>query len=107
MGDEILLDVPQTLQPYTHLLAKFFEGMIKKLDKNSHKSTPQTKDIPAIIENLREEIVEFEEQLALNKSDENTLIELMDAANFAFLAYVVLRSQGVEHRETPSYHYPE
>jgi hypothetical protein len=71
--------------------------MIHKLDINSFKDTPTVKSIPQILDNLQEEIIEFEEQMALNKFDENTLIELMDTANFAYLAYVALRLQGVEH----------
>jgi len=102
MPTNILIQVPNSLFSYHTHLQRFFEGMIRKLDKNSHKDTPTTKDIPAIIEDLREEVVEFEEQLALDKFDENTLIELMDAANFAFLAYVVLRKDGVNHGEKPA-----
>jgi hypothetical protein len=97
MPYNITVHVPQSIEKYAQNLADFFDGMIDKLDKNSHKDTPTVKTIPAIIDNLREEVVEFEEQLAFNKFDENTLIELMDAANFAFLAYVALRLQGVEH----------
>ena len=98
MSDKILmLHIPASLVEYSEHLGWFFDGMLHKLDINSHKATPTTKDIPEIIENLREEVIEFEEQLALNKFDENTLVELMDAANFAFLAYVALRIQGVEH----------
>lgn len=96
-NDVMFVSVPESLTEYTDALADFFDGMMRKLDINSHKKTPTTKDIPEIIENLREEVLEFEEQLALNKFDENTLIELMDTANFAFLAYVALRLQGVKH----------
>ena len=97
MATNIVIQVPNSLFQYHTHLKYFFEGMMMKLDKNSHKDTPKSKDIPEIIENLREEVIEFEEQLALNKFAENTLIELMDSANFAFLAYVALRMQGVEH----------
>jgi hypothetical protein len=55
------------------------------------------KSIPQILDDLQQEVIEFEEQMALNKFDENTLVELMDTANFAYLAYVALRMQGVEH----------
>jgi hypothetical protein len=96
-NDIIFIHVPDSLVEFTDTLADFFGGMLQKLDLNSHKQTPTTKDIPAIIENLLEEVIEFEEQLAKDKFDENTLIELMDAANFAFLAYVALRLQGVKH----------
>jgi hypothetical protein len=71
--------------------------MIHKLDLNSHKDTPTVKSIPQILDDLQQEVIEFEEQMALNKFDENTLVELMDTANFAYLAYVALRLQGVEH----------
>jgi len=97
MATNVVIQVPNSLFGYHTHLKLFFEGMIMKLALNSHKDTPTTKDIPEIIENLREEVIEFEEQLALNKFSENTLIELMDAANFAFLAYIALRMQGVEH----------
>jgi hypothetical protein len=71
--------------------------MIHKLDINSFKDTPTVKSIPQILDDLQQEVIEFEEQMALNKFDENTLVELMDTANFAYLAYVALRMQGVEH----------
>src|SRR4249919_1288281 len=99
MPTNLVIIVPKSLETHQLYLLNFFNGMIRKLDKNSHKDTPTMKSIPEIIENLREEVVEFEEQLAANKFDENTLIELMDAANFAYLAYVALRRQGVEHGE--------
>ena len=96
-NDYITVLIPDSLGKYHNLLWQFFNGMVRKLDINSHKETPTMKSIPEIIDNLREEVVEFEEQLALDKWDENSLIELMDAANFAFLTYVALRLQGVEH----------
>ena len=95
--DAMIIHIPNSLNQYNDYLEGFFEGMMKKLDKNSHKETPTTKNIPQIIEHLLEEVHEFEDQLSLDKFDENTLIELMDVANFAFLAYVALRMQGVEH----------
>jgi hypothetical protein len=97
MATNILIQVPNSLFKYHTPLRYFFEGMIKKLEKNSHKDTPTIKSIPEIVENLREEIIEFEEQLGIDKFNQNTLIELMDAANFAFLAYIALRMQGVSH----------
>jgi len=93
----LVIALPDSLEQYSGQLANFVDGMIRKLDKNSHKETPTMKAIPEIVENLREEVIEFEEQLATDKFNENSLIELMDVANFAFLAYVALRMQGVEH----------
>ena len=93
----ITLGVPEKIEQFSHLLQCFFEGMIVKLDKNSHKETPTVASLGDIMDLLIEEIVEFEDQLALDKFDENSLIELMDQANFAFLAYVALRRDGVQH----------
>jgi len=76
--------------------------MIKKLDKNSHKDTPSIKDMGRIMDLLLDEVVEFENQLHLDRFDENSLIELADQANFAFLAYVALRNEGVKHAEEAS-----
>jgi len=93
----IVTSIPKSIEQYQEYLRRFFEGMITKLDKNSHKSTPTVETLPKIMDLLRQEIIEFEEQLADKKFDENSLIELMDQANFSFLAYVALRLQGVEH----------
>jgi hypothetical protein len=100
--DEITVDVPVSLQKHARHLAKFFEGMIRKLDKNSHKDTPTIHNIPTIVDLLVEEVVEFEDQFHTDRNNENSLIELMDVANFAFLAYVALRNQGVEHAQKAS-----
>jgi len=102
MPTNILVQIPDSLREYHNPLLDFFKGMIKKLDKNCHKDTPSIQDMGRIIDLLRLEIEEFEEQLGINKFDENSLIELMDTANFAFLAYVALRNQGVKHAEESS-----
>ena len=102
MPTNIIVQIPDSLRGLRDPLLNFFQGMIKKLDKNSHKQTPSIKDMGRIIDLLREEIEEFEEQLETDKFDENSLIELMDVANFAFLAYVALRLQGVEHGKEES-----
>lgn len=96
MSDSIMqIVVPEDLRRYHLHLQGFFEGMIFKLHKNAHKDTPNAKSVTLMMAKLREEIEEFEEQLALNKFDPNTLVELMDQANYSFLAYVYLRMGGV------------
>src|SRR4249920_3662780 len=97
MPTNILVQIPDSIKQYRWFLQDFVKGMITKLDKNSHNNTPTVETLPKIMDLLREEIKEFEEQLAENKFDENSLIELMDQANFSFLAYVALRLQGVKH----------
>jgi hypothetical protein len=87
--------IPKSLEQYTDHLQGFVDGMITKLDKNSWKETPTVNTIPDIINLLRAEIEEFETQFFEDKYDQNVLVELMDAANFAFLAYVALRLQGL------------
>lgn len=91
----LLINVPPSLEQYRHLLEEFFIGMIHKLNLNSHKDTPAREQIEGIISLLRREIEEFEEQLAKDKFDPNSLVELFDTANFAFLAFVAMRLDGV------------
>ena len=91
----IAVPIPPSLQKYREGLRDFFAGMVRKLDINSHKNTPDLQQIPDIINLMRAEIEEFEEQISLNKYDPNSLTELQDAANFAFLAFLALRMEGV------------
>jgi hypothetical protein len=90
---------PASIEGYREYFEAFVEGMLKKLDKNSYKNTPTVNTIHTIIDLMEEEIAEFELQFSEDKYDENTLIELMDVANFAFLAYIALRMQGVGNGE--------
>ena len=91
----INLPLPDSLDRYQNLLEEFFAGMLHKLHLNSHKDTPAREQIEGIIALLRREIEEFEEQLAEDKFDPNSLVELFDTANFAFLAFVAMRLDGV------------
>ena len=93
----IVVTIPPSIDKYTIFFKMFIDGMLQKLDKNSHKDTPTINTIPEILDKLEEEIVEFQEQMFGDPMGENGLIELMDVANFAFLAYVALRNQGVNH----------
>lgn len=93
----MIIRMPSSVMNWSDEFRNFVEGMLMKLDKNSRKKTPTKESIPDIIKKLRAEIKEFEEQFDSDKEDENTLIELFDVANFAFLAYVALRLQGVKH----------
>ena len=97
MPTNILIQIPDSLRQFHDLLHDFFKGMIHKLDKNSHKETPTAETLQNIMDLLVEEIVEFENQISKDKFNENSLIELMDQANFSFLAYVALRREGVKH----------
>ena len=93
----IIITLPESLTKFRRFLIPFIAGMITKLEKNNHKDTPTVETLPRIMDLLRQEIVEFEEQIAEDKFNNNSLVELMDQANFSFLAYVALRMQGVEH----------
>ena len=97
MPVNLLIEVPDSIKTWQPFLMRFFQGMMAKLDKNSHKQTPRLETLPRIMELLREEILEFETQIDEDRFNENSLTELMDAANFAFLAYVALRMEGVKH----------
>lgn len=102
MPTNIIIQIPDSLRQYHDLLHDFFKGMIRKLDKNSHKDTPVKESLQKIMDKLVEEIIEFENQIHKDRFNENSLIELMDQANFSFLAYVVLRGEGVKHEEKAS-----
>lgn len=97
-GDKVILvDVPHDLKNMAEHFVEFIDLMLMKLDQNSHKKTPTMVDIPAIMDLLYEEMEEFKQQFYANKYDRNTLLELADTANFAFLAFVALRMQGVNN----------
>lgn len=93
----IVVSIPESLSSWRTMLHQFFNGMIAKLDKNSYKETPTRESLQNIMDLLIQEIIEFENQLHDDKFDNNALVELMDQANFSFLAYVALR---MEHERT-------
>jgi len=95
----ILVKVPDSLKDYHLFLRDFFKTMIHKLDKNSHKDTPTKENLDGIMDLLVDEVIEFEQQIYRDRFNENSLVELADQANFSFLAYVVLRLEGVEHED--------
>jgi hypothetical protein len=99
MSASITVQVPDSINNWTPLLATFFAGMIAKLDKNSHKETPTKESLQEIMDLLIEEICEFETQIHMDRFNDNSFVELMDQANFAFLAYVALR---MEHERATS-----
>jgi hypothetical protein len=99
MSTNIIVQVPDSLRKYHRFLQDFFDKMVYKLHKNAHKETPAKESLQKIMDLLIEEIIEFENQIAKDKFNENSLIELADQANFAFLAYVALRLEGVKHAD--------
>ena len=91
----IAVGVPPSLQKYRGYLRTFIEGMVRKLDLNSHKDTPTRPAIDTLLALLQGEKEELEEQLRLNKLDPNSLIETYDISNYAFFTFVALRNDGV------------
>lgn len=91
---QIAVAIPPSLQKYRNNLRSFFEGMIRKLDLNSHKETPEREQVETMVELLKGELTEFEDQLALDKLNFNSLVEIQDVANYAFLIFVALRRDG-------------
>ena len=95
----IAVSIPPDLHVYRGHLRTFFEGMIRKLSINSHKSTPTKTDMNGIINLMLGEIEELKEQVSVDKFDENSLAEAYDCANYAFLAFVALRGDGVKTKK--------
>lgn len=89
------LHIPPALKPMAPVLAEFFEGMIFKLEVNSHKNAIKEDDIDGLLAKLADEVQEFREQRLADARDPNVLSELNDTANFAFLLYAFMRSRGV------------
>jgi len=102
MPTNIIVQVPDSLRSYHSFLQDFFIKMIIKLDKNSWKETPTKANLHEIMDLLVDEVVEFESQIHKDRLDLNTFMELADIANFAFLAYVALRLEGVKHGDQES-----
>jgi len=96
---KISINVPSSMRVYREHLSEFIGTMMRKLDMNSHKNVPETKDIPGMVQRLKEEIEEFEEQQKFDPTAINNIMELVDASNFAFLAFVALRNNGVKTRK--------
>jgi hypothetical protein len=95
----ITIQVPRSIAKYREFIEQFVNGMMYKLDVNSYKDTPTVKTVPTIIDMLLEEVREFNEQFYENRHDYNALVELMDVANFAFLAYIALEQEVKDGRK--------
>ena len=90
------INIPPALLDMGPVLSEFMEAMIHKLNVNSHKDAVNEDDIDGLLEKMQEEIAEFREQRKQDIMDPNTLGELADTANFAFLLYAFLRSRGLQ-----------
>jgi hypothetical protein len=96
------LYVPDSLLMFEERLREFFQGMLWKLHLNAHKKTPEVVDVPGMTRMLLAELGEFMEQFYKDKKDANTVVELFDVSNFAFLIFLALRNQGVaDWKNTP------
>ncbi len=95
----IAVPIPPSLQVYREPLREFFAGMVRKLHKNSHKNTPNTVDIPTLVNLLRGEIEEFEEQMEVDANSDNVLTEMYDTSNYAFLVFLACRGAGVQTKK--------
>jgi len=95
----IVVKVPVSIKEWCDHITDFNTLMMHKLDRNSHKSTPTKEDLAGIMRLLRAEIEEFEEQIRTDKFAENSLLELADIANYAFLAYVALISENKQQED--------
>lgn len=92
------LNLPPSLCEFRADLKEFFIGMTMKLDLNSHKDTPNRTQINTMIDLLLGELEEFKQQLSEDKFNNNSLLELCDTANYAFLMFYALRQDGVKTR---------
>lgn len=96
--DLVLTVVGKGVEKWSEYYKEFSDLMMEKLEKNSHKDTPTKGDLTQIMELLRGEIEEFEQQIYNDRFDRNSFLELADIANFAFIAYVAIRLQEPDAR---------
>lgn len=87
----IVVSLDPKLKKYDRQLQAFFSGMLAKLALNSHKDTPEKSDTHKLTALLLRELAEFLEQVSTDRTSQNTIVELWDVANFAFLASVALQ----------------
>lgn len=87
--------IPPAIAEMGPVLQEFFEGMLHKLNVNSHKNAIRGDDIDGLLAKMVEEIQEFRDQRIADAADPNMLSELFDVSNFAFLLYAYLRAQGL------------
>lgn len=90
------VNVPPALFSMAPILSEFFEAMLHKLNVNSHKDAIRSDDIDGLLAKMEDEIKEFRDQRIQDATDPNILEELSDVANFAFLLFLYLRSNGVQ-----------
>ena len=102
MSQSITLVVPDSIEFMAPMLGRFFEGMVHKLDTNSHKEPPRKCDVTAFILKLQGEVLETYKQWLENKHDPNLLMELCDIANFAFLVTVSMAYEEEDQRNQTS-----
>lgn len=89
------IHIPPAIQSLTPMLAEFVEGMVFKLNVNSHRDKIDDRSVDSLIDWLMTELQEFKDQLREDGNDPNTLSELYDMGNFCFLLYAFIRSKGV------------
>lgn len=90
----IKIEIPSSIEVHRRDIEKFVKLMVHKLDINSHKNNPTRADASKMIELMKDEVLEFEEQYQDDKTDPNASLELADCANFALLAYVSLNNEN-------------
>lgn len=89
------ISIPPAILDLAQPLAEFVGAMVHKLNVNSHKRAITDDDIDGLLQKMADEIDEFREQRQQNLQDPNSLMELVDTSNFAFLLFAHLRARGI------------
>ena len=85
--------VPDELKGQEHRIKRFFDAMMYKLRKNSHKSGFDEADISFCMQRLSDEIVELKQAIIDGNSIE-IVLEGADVANFALIAAIAAIERG-------------
>lgn len=83
--------IPDNLKDHEPELQRFFDAMVFKLSKNSHKGKWEDSHLPAIRSRLSDEIAELDQAMQEGNIIE-IILEAADVANFALiLADIAIR----------------
>lgn len=95
---KITVDIPEDIAEYGSHLENLLRLCVTKLFVNAHKSTPDMNEAEEMIDRLREELKELEDQLVENRLKGNSLLEIADVVNFALLTYIAIRNEQMKYK---------
>jgi predicted ribosome quality control (RQC) complex YloA/Tae2 family protein len=95
---KIEIEIPDDIAEYGDHIKNLLGLCVTKLFVNAHKITPDIKEAEDMIDRLKEEVQELEDQLTENRLKGNSLLEIADVVNFALLTYIAIRNEQMKYK---------